>query len=210
MSRHPSSLNTSLRQWLNSLFIDHAIFRIFWSNFHPVIEGKLYRSNHPTPQRLRRFVQNHHIKTLINLRGKRVCGSDFLSRKTAQKLGIQHLDMAFESRNAPQKDRILRFYDMYNHLQFPAIMHCKSGADRTGLAAALVILFEGGTIERARQELSWRYLHFSHTRTGILDAFFLMYKEQTSGKKDFLKWVKEDYNEEELKENKDRLLKNMS
>ena len=38
--------------WLDSLFVDHAVFRAAWSNFAPVVPGKLYRSNHPTPGRL--------------------------------------------------------------------------------------------------------------------------------------------------------------
>jgi hypothetical protein len=33
--------------WLDALLVDHAIFRLVWSNFAVVIPGRLYRSNHP-------------------------------------------------------------------------------------------------------------------------------------------------------------------
>lgn len=197
---HLSSLTGRARAWTDSLFVDHAVLRLVWTNFHAVIPGKVYRCNHPTPARLRRAVSKLGLRTLVNLRGHRQCGSDALSRNAAAQIGITHLDMAFESRGAPHKDRILRFAQMYRELQFPMLMHCKSGADRAGLASALVIMFEGGTAEQALGELSWRYLHFRRSRTGILDAFFLRYQAQAEGRIPFMDWVKHEYDEVALKQ----------
>jgi len=154
--------------WLDSLFVDHAIFRLPWHNEAVVIPGKLYRSNHPTPARLARAKRRYGLHTLINLRGHRQCGSDALSRDAAARLGLTQIDMAFESRGAPHRDRILRFHEIYQNLDTPALMHCKSGADRAGLAAGLAVLFEGGTADDALKQLSWRFGHFNRARTGIL------------------------------------------
>ena len=187
------------RAWRDSLLNDHAIFRTVWDNFGEVVPGKLYRSNHPTPGRLKRYVERYKIKTLINLRGHRKCGSDALSREAARKLGLTHIDMAFESRGAPHKDRILRFHEIYKNLETPALMHCKSGADRAGLAAGLAVLFEGGTASEALRQLSLRYGHFSRSRTGILDAFFFLHQSKAEEHQSFLDWLKDDYNETVLK-----------
>ena len=186
--------------WIDSLFVDHAVFRTVWANFHPVIPGKLYRCNHPTPGRLARLKQRWGLRTLVNLRGHRQCGSDALSREAARHLGLNHIDMAFESRGAPHRERILRFYDIYRSMTFPALMHCKSGADRAGLASGLALLFEGGTAADALAQLSWRYGHFRGSPTGILDAFFIHYATVAEGKKPFLDWVREDYDEQALRE----------
>jgi protein tyrosine/serine phosphatase len=161
-----------LGAWSDSLLVDHAVFRLPWSNFAEVVPGKLYRCNHPTPGRLAALKRRYGLRTLINLRGHRKCGSDALSREAAAQLGLTHIDMAFESRGAPHRERILRFHEIYRGLQAPALMHCKSGADRAGLAAGLAILFEGGSSADALRQLSWRFGHFSRARTGILDAFF--------------------------------------
>jgi protein tyrosine phosphatase (PTP) superfamily phosphohydrolase (DUF442 family) len=185
--------------WLDSLFVDHAVFRTVWDNFAPVIPGKLYRCNHPTPARLARLARTFGLRTVVNLRGHRQCGSDALSREAAQRLGLAHIDMAFESRGAPHKDRILRFADIYAKMATPALMHCKSGADRAGLAAGLALLFDGGTARQAMRQLSWRFGHFSSSRTGILDAFFLLYERTGEGRKPFLDWVREDYDENALR-----------
>lgn len=197
---HLSSMTGRARAWTDSLFVDHAVFRLVWTNLHAVIPGKVYRCNHPTPARLRQAVRKLGLRTLVNLRGHRQCGSDALSRNAAQQIGIAHLDMAFESRGAPHRDRILRFAQMYGQLQFPMLMHCKSGADRAGLASALVIMFEGGSAAQAMGELSWRYGHFRRSRTGILDAFFLRYQAQAEGRIPFMDWVRDEYDEVALKQ----------
>ena len=185
--------------WIDSLFIDHAIFRLIWGNLAPVIPGKVYRCNHPTPFRLRQMAARLGIRTLINLRGKTQSGSDALSREAARTLGLQFHDMALESRGAPHRDRILRLYDIYRSMPTPAIMHCKSGADRAGLASGLMIMFEGGTAADALRQLSWRFGHIRQAKTGILDAFFLHYQREAEGRKPFLDWVREDYDEAALK-----------
>ena len=187
------------RAWIDSLFVDHAVFRTVWDNFAEVVPGKLYRCNHPTPARLARATRRHRIRTLINLRGHRKCGSDALSRDAARALGLDHIDMAFESRGAPHRDRILRFHGIYRSLAAPTLMHCKSGADRAGLAAGLAILFEGGTAADALRQLSWRFGHFRTSRTGILDAFFLRYQAEAEGRIPFLDWVEHHYDEAALK-----------
>lgn len=185
--------------WIDSLFVDHGIFRTVWDNFGEVVPGKVYRSNHPTPARLARAVHRHGITTLINLRGHRSCGSDALSREAARALGLAHIDMAFESRGAPHRDRILRFHGITRGLIGPTLMHCKSGADRAGLAAGLAVLFEGGTAAQALRQLSWRYGHFNRSRTGVLDAFFLRYQADAEGRVPFLDWVEHHYDEAALK-----------
>jgi protein tyrosine phosphatase (PTP) superfamily phosphohydrolase (DUF442 family) len=187
--------------WRESLLVDHAVFRVLWENLAEVIPGKLYRSNHPTPSRLAAAKRKYGLHTLINLRGQRQCGSDALSRSTAAALGLNHIDMAFESRGAPHRDRILRFAEIYRTLDAPALMHCKSGADRAGLASGLAILFEGGNSQHAIAQLSWRFGHWSRSRTGILDAFFIHYAAVAEGRMPFLDWVAQEYDEVALRRN---------
>ncbi|MCQ8241902.1 protein tyrosine phosphatase [Rhizosaccharibacter radicis] len=185
--------------WRDSLFVDHAIFRTVWTNFAPVVPGKVYRCNHPTPWQLRAAARRLGLRTLVNLRGHRRCGSDALSREAAGRIGLAHVDMAFESRGAPHRDRILRFAGLYREIAFPMLMHCKSGADRAGLASGLVLMFEGGNSQDALDQLSPRFGHFRRSRTGILDAFFLRYRADAEGRLPLLDWVRDEYDEAALK-----------
>ncbi|MBK8025175.1 MAG: tyrosine-protein phosphatase [Chloroflexi bacterium] len=42
----------------------------------------------------------------------------------------------------------------------PTLIHCKAGADRTGLAAALFLMSQGTSFDQAAQQLSLKYFHF--------------------------------------------------
>jgi protein tyrosine/serine phosphatase len=194
-----SSARARAKAWSDSLLVDHAVFRVLWQNWAVVVPGRLYRSNHPTPARLAAAARRHGIRTIINLRGHRQCGSDALSREAAARLGLQHVDAPFESRGAPHKDRILRLAEIYRSVEEPALIHCKSGADRAGLAAGLFLLLNGGSAKDALDQLSWRFGHFRRSRTGILDAFFVRYALDGEGRKPFFEWVREDYDEMALR-----------
>ncbi len=185
--------------WADALLVDHGVFRLAFGNFAEVAPGRLYRCNHPTPGRLAALTRRHGLKTLINLRGQARNGSDALSRDTARRLGLDFIDMALESRGAPQRERILRLHDIYRDMRAPALIHCKSGADRAGLAAGLFVLFEGGTAAEALRQLSFRFGHIRRSRTGVLDAFFLRWAREGEGRKPFLDWVREDYDETALR-----------
>ena len=183
----------------DAYLIDHAYFRVLWHNLAEVVPGVLYRSNHPTPGRLAHWVRHLGLRTIVNLRGPKPCGSTSLTEDEARRLGIDHVYMAFESRGAPHRDRILRFHEIYRSMKRPALMHCKSGADRAGLAAGLAVLFEGGTAAEALRHLSWRFGHFAHSRAGVLDAFFLYYAATGEGRTPFLAWVEKEYDEAGLR-----------
>ena len=186
--------------WIDALLVDHAVFRLVWSNFAAVAPGRLYRCNHPTPARLATLTRRYGLKTLINLRGQTGNGSDALTRKAADELGLDFIDAPLESRGAPHADRILRLCDIYRQMRAPALLHCKSGADRAGLAAGLFVLLNGGTSREALAQLSLRFGHIRQARTGVLDAFFHHYAREAEGRKPFLDWVREDYDRAALQQ----------
>ncbi len=200
----PAPLSPARRRaaMVNSLLVDHALFRTAWRNWGVVEAGRLYRSNHPLPWQLRDAARRVGLRTVINLRGHReACGSDLLGRTAALELGLVHIDAPFESRGAPHKDRILRLAEIYRHMAEPALIHCKSGADRTGLAAGLWLLLQGRPPEAALAQLGLRYGHVRQSRTGILDAFFALYAAAVRVRPGlpFLDWLRDTYDEAALR-----------
>lgn len=188
--------------WLNSLFLDHALLRIPWRNWGVVESGRLYRSNHPTPWQIRQAASRYGIRTVINLRGNRPdCGSDVLGRAEAARLGLAYIDVALESRGAPAWDRIENLAGVYARVEEPALIHCKSGADRTGLGAGIWLLLQGRSVDEALAQLTLRHGHIAAAKTGILDAFFRSYRAfiQQHGPKPFLDWARDDYDREGLR-----------
>ena len=79
-------------------------------------------------------------------------------------------------------------------------MHCKSGADRAGFAAALYLMLQRGmSAEEAQGQLSWRYLHLRGAATGVLHFLLERYAaENAAAPIGFREWVETRYDPEAL------------
>jgi len=179
--------------WADSLLVDHGVFRVVWTNFATVVPGRLYRSNHPTPGRLAAQARRHGLRTLVNLRGACGNGSDALSRSQAARLGLYFVDAPLSSGRAPLREQVLALAEALLAAPEPILVHCKSGADRAGFAAALFLVLQGKTVAEAQRQLSWRFGHWHRSRAGVLDAFLLRFAGDAEGRKPFLEWLREDY-----------------
>ena len=178
--------------------MDHGIFRFKWRSLHKISENT-YRSNQPFPWQILSDKNLRGVKTVINLRGVRNCSSFFLEKETCEKYNIKLINFPVTSRAAPKVETILAAKKLFNEIEYPIVMHCKSGADRAGLMSALyLILHKNISVIEAKKQLSFKYLHIKYAKTGILDAFFDNYIKENKNK-DFLDWVKNEYNPEKLK-----------
>ncbi|MBX9933934.1 MAG: tyrosine-protein phosphatase [Methylobacterium sp.] len=183
-----------MKAWANMLLVDHGIFRLAYLNHHRIGQGKIWRSAQPSPHQLAWF-RRRGVRTVISLRGGREHGSWPLQREACEREGLTLVEFVLRSREAPSRETILAAKDFFAGLEYPAVMHCKSGADRAGLASALyLILHEELTVAESTRQLSARYGHFRFAKTGILDAFFDMYRREGEAKGlDFLTWVETEY-----------------
>ena len=129
----------------------------------------------------------------------RNCSSFFLEKEACEKYNIKLINFPVTSRAAPKIQTILAAKKLFNEIEYPVIMHCKSGADRAGLMSALyLILHKNIAVDEAKKQLSFKYLHIKHAKTGILDAFFDSYLNEHNNK-GFLNWVNTTYSPEKLK-----------
>lgn len=178
-----------LRAWANMLLVDHGIFRLAYLNAHRVTP-RLWRAAQPAPGQIAWFARQG-VRTIVNLRGGREHGSWSLQREACERHGIALVDFVLRSRGAPERETILGAKAFFASLTEPALVHCKSGADRAGFFAALYLLIhEGRPLDEAVQQLSLRYGHFRFAKTGILDFFFEAYRREGEAKGiAFLDWV---------------------
>lgn len=185
--------------YLDMLLVDHGIFRLLYLNKHRLSE-RAWRSAQPAPFQLRRAARRG-IRTIVNLRGERVCGSYALERKACRDAGLKLVDFVLRSRAAPSRAELHGARDILASVEYPILIHCKSGADRAGLMSALYrIEVDGWSIDEARRELSLRYGHFRQADTGILDAFFESYlADNARHPMPFWQWVDTVYDADELK-----------
>lgn len=162
------------------LIFDHGILRSVWRNFSQIAPD-VYRANQPSPEWLVRYYRQG-IKTIINLRGVSKSPHYLLEERQAKMLGLTLLSVqGLTARAAPSREDLLTLLDVMRSAEKPMLMHCKSGADRTSLAAAVYLLAQcSATLEQARKQLSPRFIHFKWTKTGVLDHILDTYAAEHS------------------------------
>ena len=178
---------------IDMLVFDHGLLRKAWPNQHRVAEGVL-RSNQPDPARIRRLA-GQGVRAILNLRGATEYGSYLLEREACAAAGIELVDFKLSSRTLPTRDEILALDATFARLPKPFLMHCKSGADRAGFAAALYLLLQGDLpLAEAREQLSWRYLHLKSGATGILHFLLDRYEaDSAETPMSFRTWIETRY-----------------
>lgn len=179
------------------IFADHGAFRLVYLNHHQV-SHKLSRCAQPAPQQIAAFAASG-VKTVVNLRAGRGHGAWPLEREACERHGISLVRFVVRSTEAPDRQTILRAKEFFASIEYPAVAHCKSGANRVGFFAALYVLLEGGTAAEALEQLSLRYGHNRYARTGILNAFVEHYRDHGEARGiPFLEWVERHYDREAL------------
>ena len=199
----PLSLDTPRRRlgaWLDMHLVDHGLVRLAYNNRF-ALGGGMYRSSQPSPSQLRRYRERIGLNTVINLRGPNTYGSYAFEREACEQLGIELVDFRLFSRSPPTADEIHRLRDLFARLRYPALMHCKSGADRAGIAAVLYRhLHLGHPLHQAQQELHWRYGHLRKSKTGVQDFMIATYLARNAREPiDFLRWIDTEYDPRALK-----------
>ena len=182
------------RAWVNMHVVDHGFVRALYNNFYP-LGGNVYRCSQPSPRQIRHYQATLGIRSIINLRGVNPYGSYPLEQDTCEALGITLIDSVLYSRQAPKVDEVLRLKQAFDSIAYPALLHCKSGADRAGIASALFrILRLGHSAQDASAELHWKYGHFKQAKTGILDFFLATYiKRNAASPIAFVDWLTSEY-----------------
>ncbi|NTE32221.1 dual specificity protein phosphatase family protein [Agrobacterium tumefaciens] len=130
-------------------------------NFHEVVAGQLYRSNQPSSEQLVRYTRDHGIKTVINLRGENESEDWYKDEiKTSRELGLTHIDFGMSARHELDMTKVNQLVAIMRDAPKPILIHCKSGADRTGLATPLYLGRVAYLGEKAAEsQLSVRYGH---------------------------------------------------
>jgi uncharacterized protein (TIGR01244 family) len=185
--------------WANMLMVDHGLFRLVWKNRHRV-SAKLWRSNQPSPSDVATYARLG-IRTVVNLRGGREFGSYPLEVEACQRHGLKLVDLPLRSRELPPPEDIFAAERLFAAIEYPAVIHCKSGADRAGFAAALyLILHENRPVAEAMSQLSPRFGHIRQSRTGVLDACFDTYLARNQASPiAFRDWVAREYDPAEIR-----------
>lgn len=132
-------------------------------NFNTVVAGEFYRSGQLTPTQIADYAKQYGIKTIINLRGDNP-GNSWYDAEVAEarRLNISHINFGMSARRELTAAQATALIAAMKEAEKPILIHCKAGADRSGLASALYLAavkkLDAATAEG---QLSIRFGHFS-------------------------------------------------
>lgn len=178
--------------WLYAMLQEHNFTNLIRFNFHRV-SGDTFRSSQPTMWQLRRMVKKYGIKTILNLKGANP-GSAYwaFEKEQCAKLGVKLVDIEIKSRETPTAGDVRHAKEVFESIEYPMWMHCKAGADRTGIYATLFQYFHlHMPIEKTDQLKLWPFGHIRHSEAGKIDNYLEQYLayQQDHPEVDLLEWA---------------------
>ncbi len=129
-------------------------------NFYEVDPGKFYRSAQLSPIELDEVIKKYGIKTVISLRGAPensywVPGE----KKTLEANGVAFYNFSWTIDYFPDASEFISYLKVLKLAQFPVLVHCRTGADRTGEATALYAV---DFMKLPKEEAIEKFLNFKY------------------------------------------------
>ena len=183
--------------------VDHAFLRKYWTNMYPLgATAQAWRSNQPGPGRIARLRETG-IRSIINLRGRSAFAVYLFEEEACARHGITLIDHQISAYRLSSRERYMQLFALFDRVERPFLMHCKSGADRSGIAAALYLMDqENLPVEQAMGELALKYLHRKNSKAGILDFLLESYaadsRDHTGNRMPIRRWISERYDQAAL------------
>lgn len=130
-------------------------------NFHTVVPNQLYRSAQPAPRKLREYIRDFGIKTVINLRGPNPKHGWYRDELAVTKeMGAAHIDFGMSALKIFSPAQTEELIAIMRTAKKPILVHCEGGADRSGLVSAIYVSEIAHEGERAAEnQISIRYGH---------------------------------------------------
>ncbi len=174
---------------------------IIGSNFHEAAPASIYRCAQLSGPELAYYLKANNIKTVINLRGCCDPSPWYLDEcRACSEANVSLEDFGFSAGRLPSVDTIRELVGVLENCEYPILVHCHRGIDRTGLTVAMALLLRTDTsLADALYQLGPRFGHLPLGRTGNIDRFFELYQEYLAEKgrahsrQTFRHWVLNDY-----------------
>ena len=186
-----------------TIIVAFFLYRFGTDNYHKVSQ-EWHRSSQLEGEAFRRYINENEIKTVLRLVG--TDDSDEVSyeeeRAAAEASGAKLVIAKMAATRLPWRSELSTLFNALDNIETPVLVHCRQGADRTGLVTVIWLHdYRGTPLETAREQLA--FFPYGHVEIGgpqAMDDFLDMYEAFTAAHpKEKLKirdWVRQHYFEE--------------
>jgi len=138
--------------WFNYIRYQGNFYKIDSTLFR---SGQLYFYNLPV------YWKKFHFKSILNLRGVELQGKWYqFEKQFARFHRIKLITLSLSDRQEVPPERLMEIVKLVEQLPKPVLIHCKAGADRTGLIVAAYLRWKGDL--RWKGMLSIKFGHFPY------------------------------------------------
>lgn len=171
-----SKRTTGVFSVLLLLFGSYRLYLSEQGNFHAITPGEAYRSAQLDRDELEHYIKKYGIKSILCLRNDTDGGNAAWYKeevKVGAENGIVHYFVPISQKREPEARNVAEILRIFHSAPRPVLIHCKAGADRTGLAAAMwKVSVNKESKAEAGKQLSLRFFHLPVGDTAAMDRFF--------------------------------------
>jgi protein tyrosine/serine phosphatase len=207
ISPTPVKSKSRKRLWIIGLSLIGALVGVWflltiyvWFNFHEVVPGQVYRSAQPSPAFLESVVKSTGVRSVIKLNSEKESDWSAAEGESAQRLGVEFFHIGIGVTELPNRHELIDLVRAVESAPRPLLIHCKTGADRTGLASVMARMVAGDTFDHAvAEQFKLRYLHVGHVGEAVEDVIAQYRTDRaadglpTGGWKEFREYVLNEY-----------------
>lgn len=142
-----------------------------------VDENKVYRSGHPVRDQFEYVVKKYKLKSVLILTGSMPKELE-QENKIAAEENMKILFLPISDKAPLTKENLFKIVEFLQESPKPLLIHCRAGADRTGLVSAIYRhLFMNASIDEAKHDMlnaNWGHVGlWGLSPTIAMDKYFL-------------------------------------
>ena len=149
-----------LRARLDMLFVDHGVLRSVYLNAHPVTR-RAWRAAQPGPRDTRGLPEKASGRSSTSEAVGRLAAPTSWSGIAVEDHGLTQIDFPIRSRSALEPQTLLAACDLFDRLEYPVLMHCKSALTAPALWRRSICI----SARASRSGKPWPYNYPSDTAT---------------------------------------------
>lgn len=166
-----------LLSFFSVLIVLGAIYFLYMEeqgNFHAITSGEAYRSAQMDRDELEYYIKQYGIRSIINLRGENADKPWYVEElDVSREQNVTHYDISLAASRELDSDDVFKLVEIFKTAPRPVLIHCQSGADRSGLVAAMwKVIVDKEPKAKAAKQLSITYGHMPIGKTTAMDHFF--------------------------------------
>lgn len=160
------------------------------------IDKNIMRSRQPSEAFIQRLHENEGLASVLSLRGETGI-KPYQDYTTANNIIVYPIPIRMKK--APSREALGQIVDVVSDpTNYPLLIHCQAGIDRSGFAATVYELTQGKTVSEAKKQMN---IWHGHIRYCPLDQIIDTYQaEGEAHGMDFETWVDNNYHPEEFKQ----------